>query len=209
MTRLKRGTYRLKRFYSFINTIGVVKVFIFCFFGGILIGTVVANVFRGFYINDFFLFQDSYYNALKVKEIDCFSVFTLSLISNIKSFALLILLATTMIGIPGYMLHIGYKGFSVGFLISTAVMRFGIGGVVFFLGYLFPHYLVLIPLYLIVYMKGFHLNERLYSKNESNRVRFMSYMPSILLLLVLLFIASLLEGYFNTGLLQQIMLNLR
>lgn len=202
------GRLIMKRFYSFTNTIGIYKLLGICFFVGIVVGTIVANLFKGFYINDFFLFQDSYYQTLKSEELNSFVVFQMALIRNVKSFGLLVLLATTMIGTPCFLAHATYKGFGVGFLISTAAMRFGINGILFCLGYLFPHGLLLFPLLLITYVKGYQLNYQLYAKNDPARIRLSTYIPLLLLLLLIILIGSLLEGYFNAGLLRQLMLHL-
>ena len=148
----------MKRFYAFTYKIGIGKLLFLCLLIGVVLGAVVSNLFRGFFIDQFFLFDDSYINTLKTEELNHFVIFQMALIRHMKEFGLLCLLTTTMFGIPVFMFHVGYKGFSIGFIVSTAVMRYGMKGILFVLGYLFPHYLLLIPLYIILYFKGYEVN---------------------------------------------------
>ena len=194
----------MKRFYAFTYKIGIGKLLFLCLLIGVVLGAVVSNLFRGFFIDQFFLFDDSYINTLKTEELNHFVIFQMALIRHMKEFGLLCLLTTTMFGIPVFMFHVGYKGFSIGFIVSTAVMRYGMKGILFVLGYLFPHYLLLIPLYIILYFKGYEVNYRLYSKSVETRVRFANYIPYLFILIALIVVASFFEGYVNTSLLKKL-----
>lgn len=198
----------MKRFYAFTVKIGIAKILLICFFIGIVFGAVVSNLFRDFYINNFFLFDDSYLQTLKTGELNHFVIFQMALITHLKEFTLLCILTTTMFGVPVFMGHSVYKGFCAGFLVATATMRYGIEGILFFLSYLFPQYIILIPLYIFVYLKGYELNYRLYSRSEGSRVKFSNYLPYFIILLALIGIASFLEGFINTSILKMIMINL-
>lgn len=187
---------------------GITKILLTCLFIGIVMGALVSNLFRDFYINQFFLFDDNYLNKLSTGEFNQFIIFQMASVNHLKEFALLCLLTTTTLGIPAFLIHASYKGFCVGFLIATSAMRYGIQGVFFFIGYLFPHYLLLIPLYIILYLKGYEVNYKLYSKSEMARMKVVAYVPYLIIMVAMIVVASFLEAYVNSGLIRTIMLNL-
>ncbi len=194
--------------YAFIAKYGVIKVLLFLFIPGLVAGVIFANAFQSLYIDQFFLFDDSYVESVTTVQLDQLILFQMALLKYLKEFFLMGLLSTTIIGIPCLFLHNFYKGFCIGFIISTATMRFGIQGILFFLCYCMPHYLLLGPLWVYLYYKGIALNQALYQKTETHSVRFSKYIPIIFVVLIIIGIASYLEASINAGLMKKIMLSL-
>lgn len=173
---------------------------------GVLCGTLFANLFQSFYRERFFLFDTSYATTLENLQINRFVIFKMALMKYSKDFFMLCLFCTTYIGIPYIMLHSVYKGFCIGFLISTATMKFGFTGLLYFLAYITPQYLIIIPVLLYTYKKGYQLNRQLYFNKELGKPTIKYYFPYVLILIAAIALASFLEGFINAGLMKRIML---
>lgn len=184
--------------------LGFGKILIAFFLFGIIMGVLFANFFSPTYAKEYFLFDQHYFSFLQSMDIDCVVVFQLALVSYIKEFCFLILLSITIIGTPILLLHDMYKGFLVGFLISTATMQFGLKGVLYFFACLFPQYIILAPLYLFVYMKGHEIQGLLYQQHGFRKSYLMNYIPMLMVLLCLITLGSFLEGFLNTEVMKRI-----
>lgn len=184
-----------------------------CFIIAVIVGTVFANVFRPFYADQYYLFNPDYIKTLKEIDINGFQVFQMALIKHLKEFLLLWVLCITILGTPYIIIKSCTKGFCVGFIIATATMGYGFKGILLFLVYLFPHYLILIPLYVITFTKGAQMCSKINQKTEvvagSRRGIIMRYVPIFFIVLCLIVIASLLEGYVNSGIFARFMILLQ
>ena len=198
----------MKHFYLFTYKVVIKRLLAVFFIIGIVLGTLMANFGKGIYLGSYFLFDDTYLASLKDANINCFVVTQMALFKYLKSFGLLLLMLTTMLGVPYMLLFTTYKGLSIGFVAATAMMKYGVSGIWFFLGYYFPHYMIIIPVLLFVFFKGYDINYNLYARGEHRRMSLSTYIPIIGLIILLIFVASLMEGYINTSLIRTIMLNL-
>lgn len=198
----------MKKLYVFTRKLGLRQLLLICLATGLALGTIFANLFKDFYMSEFFLFNDSYMNRLQNADLDRFMVCEIAFVDYIKEFGLLILLCTTVIGKPYILLNCMYKGFGLGFVISTATMRFGWKGILFFVCYISPQCLIYIPLLIWTYLKGYELNCELTGKFGREKISYRKYLPFVLLVLLMIVLMSLLEGYINTSLLRMIMVKL-
>ncbi len=205
MDNIGPGGLTVKRLLAFTYRIGYKKIFVICLCLGVVLGTVMGNVLKEYYQSSFMLFNSDYINALKSSNIDSLSVSQMAFISYIKSFGLLCLFVTTIIGTPCLYSHCIYKGFSIGFLITAATLKYGLKGILFFLAYNFPQGIVIIPMLIILYVKGYELNYLLFSRIEHEHVRLSKYIPYVLILLIAIIVASLMEGYVNTNIMKYFM----
>ena len=76
---------------------------------------------------------------------------------------LLCLVSTTLIGMPFLCAYICYMGFSAGCLLSVAVIRYGIRGLLFMAAVLFPQALLLVPAYILLFFWAAEVNRTLYA----------------------------------------------
>ncbi len=75
------------------------------------------------------------------------------------------LLSTTVIGIPFLYGYIGYLGLSAGCVLSVAIIRYGIRGLLLAAAGVLPQGLVIVPAYAALFLWGIRVNRTLYSKN--------------------------------------------
>ncbi len=205
MDNIGPGGLTVKRLLAFTYRIGYKKIFVICLCLGVVLGTIMGNVLKEYYQSSFMLFNSDYINALKSSNIDSISVSQMAFITYIKSFGLLCLFVTTIIGTPCLYCHCLYKGFSIGFLITAATLRYGLKGILFFLAYNFPQGIAIIPMFIILYVKGYELNYLLFSRIEHEHVKLSKYIPYLLILLIAIIVASLMEGYVNTNIMKYFM----
>lgn len=76
---------------------------------------------------------------------------------------LLCLVSTTLIGMPLLCAYICYAGLSAGCLLSVAVVRYGIRGLLFMAAVLFPQALLLVPAYILLFLWAADVNRTLYT----------------------------------------------
>ena len=76
---------------------------------------------------------------------------------------LLCLVSTTLIGMPFLCAYICYMGLSAGCLLSVAVVRYGIRGLLFMAAVLFPQALLLVPAYILLFFWASDVNRTLYA----------------------------------------------
>lgn len=75
---------------------------------------------------------------------------------------LLCLVSTTLIGMPFLCAYICYMGLSAGCLLSVAVVRYGLRGLLFIAAVLFPQALLLVPAYILLFFWAADVNRTLY-----------------------------------------------
>ncbi len=205
---MEPGGITLKHLLAFTYRIGYKRLFVICLCLGVALGTLLGNLLKGYYMDHFVLFDPQYVNAIIESDIDRVSVAQMAFISYIKSFGLMALFVTTIIGTPCLYAHCTYKGFTIGFLITAATIRYGAKGILFFLMYYFPQALIIVPVLAMLYIKGYELNYQLFSRKEHEYIRLSQYVPFVLLLLIAIVIASLMEGFVNTSIMKFLMLKL-
>lgn len=198
----------MKKLLFWVNRLGIKQLLVGCLFIGVLLGTACSNVLKEFYIDQIFLFDDTSLARISQMQLDPFAITGIAWIGYIKEFGLLVLLSVTMLGAPYILFHCTYKGFCMGFILSTAVMRYGVKGVLFFVCYISPQCLIYVPLLAMTYLEAYRANAELYSSVDRKELRIRNYIPKVFALLLLITITSLLEGYLNTSLLRMIMLEL-
>ncbi|MDO5519063.1 MAG: stage II sporulation protein M [bacterium] len=198
----------MKKLSIYTSKLGVRQILLICLLFGVGLGTVFANVFKDFYMDRLFLFNDSFIKTFETMDMDKFMITQMAFVDYIKEFGLLILLSTTILGKPVIFIHCSYKGFTMGFILSTAAMRYGLKGILFFICYISPQCLIYLPLLIWAYLKGYEINSKLIGRGACERFHIRPYVPNLLFLLLMIVLISLLEGYVNTSLLHMIMLKL-
>lgn len=182
--------------------LGVKKIAIVALLFGVVMGTIFANLFKNIYLNSSTLTDSLNIDKINMLQINYGSLLKLVLVSNYKKFFLVWLLSLTVLGIPFIIMFILYHGFSIGFIISVVTMEYGIKGILLFFSYLFPQYIIYIPVYIITLWKAYQMCTDMYNTNRTvSRGRMnllVKNFPMILILAVLLLLGVIVETYLNT-----------
>lgn len=122
---------------------------------------------------------------------------------NLKLFLLLWVMGITMIGIPGAILILCIKGFTLGFTVSFIYTQFSYGGLMFVLGAVIPQNILIIPAFLTAAVASLsfsflQVQSRLHKKNFHFWSNLWNYTAMFAVLIFILFMGSLVEGYITT-----------
>lgn len=122
---------------------------------------------------------------------------------------LLCLVSTTLIGMPFLCAYICYMGLAAGCLLSVAVVRYGIRGLLFMAAVLFPQALLLIPAYILIFFWAADVNRTLYARGTQfegyERYSSRYYLKKgaqIIGIMTVVIMGCLLESYVNPSILQ-------
>ncbi len=185
-------------------------LFLISFVLGCLLGNLLENAL---YAPAFSLFQNTI-RRLPALAIDRQDVFFYCLRENIKCFLLLVFFAMTNAWRIYYVIFLFYTGACYGLLFTFCTLLYGLGGIPQFLCFLLPQALICVPLYLFFLNKleAFHTDWFLPENNAAGsdffffqpkkRGLLFKQIPLFFLVILLLAISSLLEGYLNLPLIQ-------
>ena len=138
-------------------------------------------------------------NITNENGIDKMLVFKNSILENIKFILILYLLGCTVIGGVIVFVAIIYKGFSIGYTISSILVSFDFTQS---LKYLFPtvilHNIVFLPIVFLLALSGIILYKEIMKKNYNLKTVLLRHTVILLICLVFCIIASGIEGYFST-----------
>lgn len=131
-------------------------------------------------------------------------LFSYILKTRMKMIGIMILLSTTMIGIGINYLAVGWLGASMGILLSNLAMEFGIKGTLVFLGCIFPHYFIYIPLIISIANWCYRVCAKLYFPHKdyslmqgTKKQQFIKLLLELCIILFFLIIGILVESYIN------------
>lgn len=177
---------------------------LYLFMTGLFLGVLLVNIRHDVWIN-----EDGLLNAVMMKRLQSSELngnYLFGYIVKHRIFAILTLgiLASTVIGLPVICGYVCYLGVSAGCILSVAVVRYGIRGLLFMAASIFPQGLVLIPGYVFLFIWSIDCNRRLYGKFNMPEERYLAGRQFVLkkgmkLLGILLIIVSgcAIESYVN------------
>lgn len=185
------------------------QVIIGILFLGIFAGVIFANLFRTEFFQQAETIDSAFMVKIKEMNIEYVKLLQFVLIHILKPYALIWIFSITILGIP----YIGYfiikQGFSIGFVISVLTMNYGIKGIILFLSYIFPQYIIYIPVFTLVIYRAYNLNCNMYFTGKdsikSKKKLVLEKIPLIILLTIFIIIGCLIETYINSFILKNIL----
>ena len=172
---------------------------------GLIIGIIVVNNAQDAQkaeINDYI---NTFINDLKNgAKIDYFKLLKTSFGNNFFTVLILWFMSSTVIGIPIVYGEIGYKGFCLGYTISSVVATLGTGkGILFVITSMLLHNIIFIPCLLLLAVSGINLYKSIIrdSRKENIKIEIIRHTIFSLIILAVLMIASLIETYISSNLL--------
>lgn len=174
------------------------------FFIGLIVGVFFVNSTDDLKLEEI----NSYFNNLieKIKtseNINFLELFKSSVVSNFITIILLWFGASTIVGIPLVYGTIMFKGFSIGYTISSIIVCFGEGkGILIALSILLLHNIIYIPAMFGVSVSGIKLYQSIMKNKQRDNIKIEVLRHTIFssLMLVLIVISSLIEVYCSTNL---------
>ena len=174
------------------------------FFIGLIVGVLLINNVNDAKIEEINTYLKNMVNTIESYEnIDFISLLKQSISSNFIMIVLLWFGASTIIGIPIVYGTVAFKGFSIGYTISSIIACFGLGkGIVLVLSIMLLHNIIFIPGMLGASVSGLKLYESIMKNKETTNIKIEILRHTIFcsLMLLLIIISSIIEVYASTNL---------
>ena len=187
------------------KNIKIYTILVIIFMLGLIIGIIVVNNAQNAQkaeINDYI---NTFINDLKNgAKIDYFKLLKTSFGNNFFTVLILWFMSSTVIGIPIVYGEIGYKGFCLGYTISSVVATLGTGkGILFVITSMLLHNIIFIPCLLLLAVSGINLYKSIIRdrRKENIKIEIIRHTIFSLIILAVLLIASLIETYISSNLL--------
>ena len=185
---------------------------IYLFTIGLFLGILIVNLGYDTWIKDGSLLGADMIARLKNSVPDGNGLFGYIIKHRLFTVCMLGILATTIIGLPAVCGYICYAGLSAGCLLSVAVIRYGIRGLLLMAAGILPQGILLIPAYMALFVWAVSVNRMLYSKNpykeyyiRYSRQVYIKKGLQIMGIAAVVIIGCLLESYVNPKLLHLIL----
>ncbi len=182
---------------------------------GSLLGAFVSGIFMANFmgreaVSNAGILNDYFVEKFQYTEVNGQNLFFYIMGERMPMLLLLLLLTLTTLGMAGGLFMLGWQGFSVGFMLSTAIAKYGMKGILLVLGGLFPQYLFYMPVYVLYCYLAGYLRRRL-DKDRLGNGSDRSYILGAWLVaaagILLLFVAGIfLESYVNPAILKKILI---
>lgn len=170
---------------------------------GISVGGFTAKFVNQGHKQELVAYLKGFFELFNNNSIRNTDIFSQSLINNLKLLSLNWILGILIIGIPGIIFIISFKGFAIGFTVGLLIEQFKIKGVFLFLLGVLPQNLIIIPVFIISSVFSLHLALSLI-KNKFNRTKninfhkqFFIYTTWYLVLAAFILIAVSIEAFIS------------
>lgn len=123
----------------------VYRSWLYLFLGSFFLGILIMNMGNEIFLGDVGIFNTASMNRLKYIEINDGKFLAYVLRQRLGGCVVLLILSTTALGLISAYGVVLWQGMITGMLITAAVIRYGIKGLLLILGGMFPHQCLLIP----------------------------------------------------------------
>lgn len=180
-------------------------ILIIIFLLGLIIGLIVVNNSSPEQETEITNYINNFVTELKSgSKLDYFKLLKSSFANNLFLVIILWFMSSTVIGIPIVYGMIGYKGFCMGYTISSVVLTLGTGkGIAFVLSSMLIHNIILIPCMLAVATSGINLYKSIIKdrRKENIKIEIIRHTVFCLIMLAMMAVGSLIETYISSNLL--------
>lgn len=182
---------------------------LYLFMIGLFLGILFVNIRHDVWIKDDGLLNVEMMNQLKSSEPDGDYLFGYIIKHRVAAILIVSVLSSTVIGLPILCAYICYLGASAGCMLSVAVIRYGIRGLLFVAASIFPQALFLIPAYILLFIWSLDCNRSLYTGIDGLQGRYFLGKQFILRkgirllgILMLVILGCIVESYVNSQVIQ-------
>lgn len=177
----------------------------FLFLTGFVTGLFAVYFARGILLEDAGMLDEDMLYRMKYMTVDSNILFRYVLCRRCRNFLVLIIMATTYLGLI-FCGGITVKyGFSVGFFLSMAVFRYGVKGILLGIVGVFPHYLCYVPAMILLLRWSEELYRSIYFYHNitgQGKKSLPGRLGKLVLILTALVFGCILECYVNPALLK-------
>ena len=177
----------------------------YLFMGGFVLGVLFMNVESAILLTEDGIFAATEINRLKYLEIEGGEFFSYVIKKRIQWILIPAVLSTTSVGwlfVYGCFI---WHGVLAGMMITAAIIRFGVRGLLLILAGIFPHQFFLFPamVMLLIWCYENYVSRGLHIKNS--RKQYVRQAASFLWICFMVFVGCILESYVNPLLVSDIL----
>lgn len=169
---------------------------------GLIVGIMFVNNMHENHKNEANTYLTEFIVELKNEnKINYFELLKKTMINNLEFIIIVVLLNFSIWGGVGNFVLLGYKGFCLGYSISSVISIFGIGkGLIFTLSLILLSEMLYIPtLIFITALSSNTYKELIKTNNGNKRVTIIKYSILLLIIALIAIIISFLQTYLNTN----------
>lgn len=176
---------------------------ILCFLIGISVGGFTVKVININHKQELVAYLKGFFQLFHGDNLKNLDIFLQSLINNLQLLSLSWILGILVVGIPGIIFIIGFKGFVIGFTVGLLIEQFKFKGILLFLLGVLPQNLIIIPSFIAasVLSLSFAMMIIRSKLNKSKQInfskQFLIYTSLYLLIAVLVIIAVSIEAFIS------------
>ena len=177
--------------------------------GAFVAGIFLANLMGREAVSNAGILNDYFVEKFQYTEINGQNLFFYVVGERIPLLLLLLSLTLTSLGMAGGILMLSWQGFSVGFMLSASIAKYGVKGILLVLGGVFPQYLFYFPVYVLYCYLTVHLRQRLNRDKAGNGSErgyiYGAWLIAAVGLLLIFVMGIFLESYINPVILKKIL----
>lgn len=207
--RNNRHTIRNLVFEYIRENVRIYLILIILFFIGIILGVLFVNNSDEVQANEISNYINNFINSVKEDyQISTKNLLFTSVFNNTCIAILLWFLGSTVIGVPLIYLVIGYKGYCMGYTISSIIATVGTNkGILFITSTMLLQNIIYIPTIMTLAVSGIKLYKLIMEdrRKENIKVQILKHTIFSLLMLIILLISSLIETYISGNMSQTLL----
>ncbi|MEY8516169.1 stage II sporulation protein M [Lachnospiraceae bacterium 29-84] len=178
---------------------------------GFLLGTFVAGIFMANLmgreaVSNAGVLNDYFVEKFRYIGINAENLLFYIVEERMPLMILMMFLLFSALGVAAGLLALGWQGFSIGFMLSTGIAKYGVKGILLVLGGLFPQYLCYLPVYVCYFYLAVSLRQRLSGAYQMEKKRAYGLGALGAVMLMGIFVTGIfLESYINPIILKNIL----
>ncbi len=204
----KNHSYRIKNIIlNYIKeNIKTYLILLIIFFIGLILGVIFVDNASEPQANQISSYINNFINSIKENyQISTKDLLKETVINNVSIAVILWFLGSTVIGFPLIYVVICYKGYCIGYTISSVIATIGTAkGIVFILATMLLQNIIYIPVILTLGVSGVKLYRLIMEdrRRENIKIQIAKHTIFSILMLILLIISALIETYISGNLLE-------
>ena len=206
----KNNSYRIKNIIlNYIKeNIKTYLILLIIFFIGLKLGVIFVDNASEPQANQISSYINNFINSIKENyQISTKDLLKETVINNVSIAVILWFLGSTVIGFPLIYVVICYKGYCIGYTISSVIATIGTAkGIVFILATMLLQNIIYIPVILTLGVSGVKLYRLIMEdrRRENIKIQIAKHTIFSILMLMLLIISALIETYISGNLLEAV-----
>lgn len=206
----KNNSYRIKNIIlNYIKeNIKTYLILLIIFFIGLILGVIFVDNASEPQANQISSYINNFINSIKENyQISTKDLLKETVINNVSIAVILWFLGSTVIGFPLIYVVICYKGYCIGYTISSVIATIGTAkGIVFILATMLLQNIIYIPVILTLGVSGVKLYRLIIEdrRRENIKIQIAKHTIFSILMLMLLIISALIETYISGNLLEAV-----